>query len=301
MTERDTTYDKLMTGTILPFSRKETTPNLSIGEKDKLLLAEGNEEVIYNNLLRAYLGLIIKLAKEEIDSFVFSLDEKICAGMVGLWKVKKRYKKRENPNPDSAVFLSVKSEIKRAVDGGRREIPEEEKRMIALDELLTNRGTKTNRLLLKVEQNLSENEGGAVCNEVSLWHFFKAVDKSYKDYCRECLKNARRRTETLEKELEKSLDGKKRRIADALRSAEGTLTILEDKNTNGDIDRNLAIFFLRVWGYNFREIGEDFGLHKERARQIFNEVKRIALRSPEVLAHLSEITNLPLKEISQKI
>jgi len=215
--------------------------------------------------------------------------------MTGLWKARRRYEKRENPNPTSAVISSVQNEITRnmqALTGGWRGTPKEETTMISLDD------SPLPLRVLREKQGFLEER---VCSQVSLSQFFEAVTISYKDYCRERLQNTRWRVETLKGELEKNPDGKKKRIAQALRSAKGVLTILEEENKNGKISRNLTIFFFRVRGYKFPEIGENFGLHRETARQIFNEVKRVALRSPEVLAHLSEITNLPLEEISQKI
>ncbi|PJC28138.1 hypothetical protein CO054_01770 [Candidatus Shapirobacteria bacterium CG_4_9_14_0_2_um_filter_39_11] len=282
---------------ILPFPPEKATPNLSKEERHELLLAKGNEEVAFANLLKAYLWLVVKMAGRSKNPIPVgpSFSERICVGMTGLWKARRRYEKRENPNPTSAVISSVQNEITRnmqALTGGWRGTPKEETTMISLDD------SPLPLRVLREKQGFLEER---VCSQVSLSQFFEAVTISYKDYCRERLQNTRWRVETLKGELEKNPDGKKKRIAQALRSAKGVLTILEEENKNGKISRNLTIFFFRVRGYKFPEIGENFGLHRETARQIFNEVKRVALRSPEVLAHLSEITNLPLEEISQKI
>lgn len=248
------------------------TPKLTIAEKNQLLLADGDEEVIFNKLFTAYRGLIVHIARKKEDPTGFvDLGERIHAGQIGLLKVKRKYRQRDEPNPDAAVGFYALREIQRTITQGRRQIPDEEIGITSLDELTGKKESKDDYPLLEVLNVGSrlrrlEDE---VCSQVSQEQFLEAVGDSYRTYYQNRLKKMR------------------------LETAGGLMGKV--------IGRNLDIFSLGVQGFTFQEIGETHGLGRQGAWKIFKEVKEVALGSPKVIAHLSEVTGLSVNEIVEKV
>lgn len=140
-----------------------------------------------------------------------------------------------------------------------------------------------------------------VCNRLSLEQFFGVVIVSYLNHHLGRLEEAGLEFKRRKKRLGESSGGKKKEAGLALGRAKRKQAILEDKN--GKLVRNLEVFSYRILECDdtFQEIGEVFNLPRQRAHQIFHEVRKVILNSSEVLNHLSEITGLPVEEIDQKI
>lgn len=277
------------------------TPKLTIEEKDQLLLADGDEEVIFGKLFTAYQGLIVHIASRLKDpTGSIDLDERKHAGTIGLLMTKRNYKNREVPRPDLAVSYNVLKEIERAITFGRRRIPDEEIGISSLDELSGQKESEDSRPFLeviKVDGGLRHLEED-VCSQVSFKQLFEAVDCSYRSHHRRCLKEAQMEAKRLREEVEKNTDNDGRSTIPLAR-AERKLKRLKDKENK--IGRNLDVFLQIVCGDTYEEIGGTYGLKRGSAHHIFKEITEVVLSNPDTLAHLSEITGLPVNEIIEKV